>query len=247
VVICPGINNGEHLEKTVNDLFTLYPGVETLGIVPIGLTKYRKKLPDIKPFTTKKAIETIDYLEKRQKEFKKKCGSRFVFMADEFYILANRDFPSIYEYEAMEQFENGIGMMRLLLTDFNRRKRILKRHRIGKKILMITGKSAHLSLENLVISKLRKYRINVHLLPVKNKFWGKNVTVSGLLTGGDILSEIKKLRPYNYDVAILPPNSLNNDDLFLDDMSLGHFKSRVETEVMVGKYSIIDTLKKAVI
>ncbi|MFH2036991.1 MAG: DUF512 domain-containing protein [Candidatus Zixiibacteriota bacterium] len=244
IVVCPGYNDDKHLAKTINDLYALYPGVQTLGVVPVGLTRYRDKLPRLESFDKAGAIEVIDYVEQCQREFKKVGGSRFVFSADEFYILAERPFPSISEYEAMEQFENGIGMVRLLLTDFNRRKRYLNKNNRKKKILILTGESAGTIFDLTIIPELTDRNFKISVLPVKNKFWGETVTVSGLLTGKDILDQLNN-HSGNYDFALLPPNCLNNDNLFLDDMTLDEFRCHSKIDIKTSYYSIIDTINEA--
>ncbi len=241
VVVCPDINDGKHLEKTINDLAGLYPGVETLGVVPVGLTKYREKLPQLRSFSKRDAIDVLDLIHSCQKKCLHEHGTRFVFGADELYIKAELGFPPLSHYEEMEQFENGIGMMRSLITDFNRRKKVIKK--IDQKICFITGLSAYQALKKYIINKIDSTLCRVDLLPVKNRFWGKGVTVSGLLTGRDIVREINKHKS-EYDIFVLPPNCLNNDDLFLDDMPLSYMKEKFETELTVGKYSIVDTLKE---
>nr|MBN2276261.1 DUF512 domain-containing protein [candidate division Zixibacteria bacterium] len=243
VVICPGINDGIHLEKTINDLYSLCPGVATLGIVPVGLTRYRENLPQLRAFDAIGADLMIKYVHRRQREFFRRGGSRFVFAADEFYILAGHDFPGISEYEEMEQFENGIGMMRHFLTDFNRRKRFLKPGDRRYRLAILTGESAFTVLENRVKPDLKRKGFFADIIPIKNNFWGEKITVSGLLTGRDILKKAAQLRR-NYDIAILPPNCLNNDNLFLDDLSLEGFRKESGLDIRTGKYSMIDTLNE---
>ena len=244
VVVCPEINDGVHLEKTVDDLFRLHPGVVTLGIVPVGLTKHRRNLPKLAPVNKARAEEILEFIHARQSEYLEQCGSRFVFGADEFYILAGQDFPRISQYEQMEQFENGIGMMRLLLTDFNRRKRSLLKLRKNIRVLFLTGESACDSLNREVLPFLKEAGFRIDILAVKNRFWGPMVTVSGLLVGRDLLRAMKGTGS-KYDIAILPPNCLNDDGLFLDDVSLDEFRERASIPVMVGRYSVVDTLKEA--
>jgi len=248
VVICPGINDGSHLEKTIDDLYRLYPGVRTVGIVPVGLTKYRKKLPQLKPFNKKQAEYLLEYVRSRQKQFMKKSGSRFVFAADELYIFAEKRLPKLSEYEEMEQFENGIGMMRMFLTDFNRRKRFLMniKHKRRKKIAIMTGESAFDILRDNVISWMKENRFKIDIFAVQNRFWGKGVTVSGLLTGHDLLNAVKKIRD-GYDIVLLPPNCLNNDDLFLDDLSMKQFRIKTGIESKISSYNIYDTLKEVLL
>ena len=243
VVVCPGVNDGRHLEKTVNDLFGLYPQVKTLGIVPVGLTRYRRNLFKLKPFDGNGAGEIVNYVHTLQRDFRKECGSRFMFAADEFYILAGRDFPRLSEYEEMEQFENGIGMMRSFLADFSRRKKVLDRLRRKTRIVLLTSESAAGPIDRHVIGYLKKAGWRIEILSVQNRFWGRNITVSGLLTGRDLLNSLRKTGR-KFDIVLLPPNCLSNDDLFLDDMSLEEFRKKARTEVGVGRYSIIDTLKE---
>jgi len=244
VVLCPGINDGAHLEKTIDELFELYPGVASLGVVPVGLTRYRKNLPRLRTYTAPMASAVLDYIHRRQKECLKKGNSRFVFAADEFYILSGRPLPPLAAYETMPQFENGIGMMRSLLTDFNRRRRFLNRPKHPRRMALVTGLLAAGIIKKEIVAYLNRTipgRIDIY--PVTNRFWGKSVTVSGLLTGRDIMATIK-LMNRKYDLVLLPPNCLNNDDLFLDDMPLVRLRSEVEPELVVGSYSLIDTLKE---
>ncbi len=245
IVVCPGVNDGHYLERTINNLFDLFPGVLTVGIVPVGLTRYRERLPHIKPFNQKGAESMLDYIQKRQKEFCMKSGCRFVFAADEFYILAKREFPTLSEYEEMAQFENGIGMMRSLLTDFNRKKRFLTGLTSNRRMAVLTGESAYVTLGVNIIKFLKENtNINIDVRAVENDFWGRSVTVSGLLTSRDILRKLKGIRKH-YDLALLPPNCLNQDKMFLDDISLEELKRKAGMEVKIGKYSFADTLKEA--
>ncbi|MEW6014990.1 MAG: DUF512 domain-containing protein [Candidatus Zixiibacteriota bacterium] len=246
VVLSPGFNDGPYLERTIDDLSLLYPGVMTLAVVPVGLTKYREKLPSLRTYRRDEAIEIVNYVHKRQKEFRKKLQTRFVFVADEFYIISETPFPSLGEYEEMAQFENGVGMIRHTLTDFNRRRRRLEKLPRDRKIIMLTGESAFEILDREIVSNLKKIGFKIDLQPVKNDFWGESVTVSGLLTGGDLYNFLVKTAG-NYDIALLPPNCLNKEDLFLDNLSLEEFRSKLEMKVLVGKYSIVDTIGEALL
>lgn len=246
VVLSPRFNDGPYLEKTIDDLSRLYPGVMTLAVVPVGLTKYREKLPSLRTYRRGEAVAIVRYVHGRQKEFLEKLHTRFVFVADEFYILAGKSFPSLSEYEEMAQFENGVGMIRHSLTDFNRRKRRLANRSREKKIVMLTGESAFEILNREIVSKLKDIGFRIDLQAVKNDFWGETVTVSGLLTGGDLYQSLKKFEG-NYDVALLPPNCLNKESLFLDNLSLNDLRSKVNMKVLVGKYSIVDSICEALV
>lgn len=243
VVVCPGINDGIHLERTIDDLFGLYPGVKTLGVVPVGLTRYRRNLPELRLIDNRGAVKIVDYLHSRQREFLTSCGSRFVFAADEFYVLSGRDLPRMSEYEEMEQFENGIGMLRLFLTDFNRKKRFLKNPKKKLRIAVLTGEAAFGTLNRKVLAYMKGHGFRIDAFAVRNHFWGRSVTVSGLLTGRDLLDAVKKIHG-KYDIVLLPPNCLNDEELFLDDLSLAQFRKNAGLEAKVGSYSMIDTLKE---
>ncbi|RKX22632.1 MAG: hypothetical protein DRP51_02045 [Candidatus Zixiibacteriota bacterium] len=246
VVLCPGINDGIHLIKTIGDLTRFYPRIASLGVVPVGLTKYRKNLPKLKTYIKSGAIEIINLVDDYQRKLLSRHDSRFIYAADEFYILAGREFPKLFEYEEMPQFENGVGMMRYFLTDFNRKKRFLKAENIKKRMAVITGISAYSILKDKVITYLKNETgLKIDIYPVKNRFWGRNITVSGLLTGRDILSCLKKMKK-EYDIIFLPPNCLNIDNLFLDDISLNELKRKVGLSVRVGSYSMVDTIREAV-
>ncbi len=246
IVVCPGLNDGRYLEKTIDDLFDLYPGIISVGIVPVGLTRYRERLPHIRSFDIKGAEDLLDYVQNRQNEFYRKSGTRFVFAADELYILAGKEFPSESEYEEMAQFENGIGMMRSLLTDFNRKKRFLKELASRRKIAVLTGESAFKSLGDYIIRFLKENtKIRMDIFVVENYFWGRDVTVSGLLTGRDILRQLRGLSR-QYDLALLPPNCLNRENKFLDDVNIEGLREKAGMDVMIGKYSFADTVKEAV-
>lgn len=242
VVLCPEVNDGPYLEKTINELADLFPSVETLAVVPVGLTKYREHLPKLRNYRPEEASAIIDYVEKRQKEFSRELGSRFVWPADEFYVEAQRTFPNHHTYEEMSQFENGIGMAREMITTFNRRKRFLNNLNKKKRVLFLTGYSAYPFLSQDIQPYLTdQLQLKLHLLPVTNRFWGSMVTVSGLLTGQDLLREARK-RVDEFDAVVLPPNCLNNDDLFLDNLSLTQFKNALKKEVFVGRYEMVDTV-----
>lgn len=244
VVLCPGINDGPQLEKTIDDLAQLYSGVATLAIVPVGLTRYRGGLPRLRTHTQDEARDVIELIERNQKKLFKSTGTRFVWAADEFYVIAGREFPSLTIYEEMSQFENGVGMMREFISGFNRRRRFLKGIRSRRNALFITGHSAYGFLSRHVVPYVRdQIGLKLTLLPVVNRFWGDFVTVSGLLTGDDILREVRE-RVGQYDTFVLPPNCLNGDGLFLDDMSLERFESELGKPVITGSYNLAETIRE---
>jgi putative radical SAM enzyme (TIGR03279 family) len=245
VVLCPGINDGPQLEKTITDLVELYPGVESLAVVPVGLTKYRENLPNLRTYTKDEAAAILDHIEDLQHKFLTELGSRFVWPADEFYVQAEREFPRRQVYEEMPQFENGIGMAREFITMFNRRKSHLKGINSDRRVMLMTGYSAYPFLSREMMPYVTDtLGLNMSLHRVLNRFWGDMVTVSGLLTGQDLLRHAR-MRADEYDLLVLPPNCLNNDDLFLDNLSLSQFERVLKKPVLVGQYNIAATIKAA--
>ena len=244
VVLCPGVNDGKYLEKTINQLSELCPDVETLAVVPVGLTKYRDHLPNLRNYRPDEASDIIDYVEKRQVEFLEKHGTRFVWASDEFYVEAKREFPKRSSYEDMSQFENGLGMVREFITMFNYRKAKLKSLKSKKRVLFLTGYSAYPFLKKDILPYIQNVlKLNVNIIPVENQFWGKMVTVSGLLTGQDLLRQAR-IHHESFDTVVLPPNCINNDDLFLDNLSLKQFETALNKEVVIGQYNLAETLKE---
>jgi putative radical SAM enzyme (TIGR03279 family) len=244
VVVCPGVNDGEHLGETIDDLSAIYPGVRSLGIVPVGLTRYRKNLPRLRKFHPEEAAALIDYVEMRQKCFLRLLGSRFVWPSDEFYIQAGHALPRHSTYEDTPQFENGVGMVREFVTMFNRRRASLRGLRSRRRALFLTGQAAFPFMASEVLPFLTdRLRLRASLAPVENRFWGKTVTVSGLLTGEDLLKTALS-RVGDYDTLVLPPNGLNTEGLFLDDLPLETFRVRLGKTVVVGRYNLAKTIKE---
>ena len=243
-VICPGINDGNQLRKTIEDLANFQPGVQSLAVVPVGLTKYRERLPKLRPFNANEARQTIDLVEAYHKRFLKEYGSRWVYPADELFLIAGRSIPPLGYYEEFSQWENGVGMLRQFIADFNRRRRFLP-IKLSKrlKIVLVSGRAAEGTLRDYIIPYLRRVKnLTAELEIIDNNFWGETVTVTGLLTGRDIL---QKVRHQKADIIILPPNCLNNDNLFLDDVSLEDFREKIADTVVVGDYNIFNSLKRA--
>jgi len=243
VVLCPKINDGDQLTRTIDELAGLYPMVETLAVVPVGLTKYRENLAKLRTYARDEARDIIAYVNKRQSEFRKSLGTRFVWPSDEFYVIAEKNFPALSDYEEMNQFENGIGMIREFITKFNRRKNQLKGIKSNRRALFVTGSSAYPFFSSMILPYLTgNLGLNVELDIVHNRFWGHSVTISGLLTGQDILRHARK-NIDRFEVLVLPPNCLNNDNLFLDNLSLEQFRNALGKPVHVGQYNLAATIK----
>lgn len=229
VVLCKNLNDGDILHKTIADLYKLYPKVKTLAIVPVGVTKFRKDFDGFELFDKESAAKVIDDVELCAKYFYEKHGEPFVYLSDEFYCLAEREMPEAKHYGAYDQIENGVGLVRKFIDEFNEE---ISADKIfsSKKTLLVTGVSFFPTLEKL----LKKVGCPHEILCVENDFFGKTVTVAGLLTATDILKHIKG----DYDRIILPSNVLKEfGNVFLDGTTIEEFREKVNAEVVVSPKS----------
>jgi putative radical SAM enzyme (TIGR03279 family) len=243
IVLCPGINDGEYLEQSIRDLSALYPHVKSLALVPVGLTRFRDKLPKIMTVSKAYSKNIIDSVKDWQKVFRKKWGTGFVYASDEFFTKAELDIPSRRYYDEFYQIENGVGMMRKLLDDFKSKQRLLpKSLKESLKITLVTGISAFRLIKQLVEEKLNHIRsLRIQLVTVKNEFFGHSVTVTGLLVGRDIINALKEKRILG-DIILLPPDCLNQDGLFLDDLSPRDLERELGRRVVLGSCDLVDSL-----
>lgn len=229
IVVCPDINDGDVLEKSIRDLYSLGERLRSVACVPVGLTKYREKLYPLRMFTRDEAREAIATIEKINTEY----GGNFVFASDEFYIIAEKDLPQYEYYGDFEQIENGVGLVREFEYEFDSALKSTKgsKKRIG--LTMITGVGFAPILINIlpkISAKFPNYSINV--MPVVNEFFGRDITVSGLLTAGDIISQCKGNVAEN---ATIPSNMLREfTDCFLDGMTVGQLENELNANILVS-------------
>lgn len=219
IVCCPGLNDGEILKQTLSDLYSLYPAAQSVAIVPVGLTKFRDGLYPLTPFTAEEGRAVLDTVDDFQKRARRETHTGFVYAADELYLSVKRELPPYEAYDGFPQLENGVGLLRLFEHDFLA---ALKHEKPLKKpysLDIVGGYIAHAFFEELY-GHLRAYGVNSNLHAVQNDFFGHSVTVGGLVTGGDILRQLKgKLAS---GVLYIPHNMLReNEDVFLDGMTVG--------------------------
>lgn len=228
IVLCPGINDGQFLVRTVNDLATLAPAVRSIAVVPVGLTKHRKGLFPLRRYSTGGARAVVETLLKMGSGFRRRFGTRLVFPSDEFFIQADQPFPPARFYEDFPQIENGVGMV----ADFLRG---VRRTRLPARIepvraTIVTGRSFAPILTG-TLSRLRAVEgLSVRVLPVRNDLFGPSVTVAGLLSGRDIIRTIRGKRLG--DVLLLPANALKDDGrTFIDDRTVQDIERSVAVPV----------------
>ena len=231
VVLCPGLNDGVELERTVTELAGLYPAVQSLAIVPLGLTAHRLKLPQLTPVDSAYANQFISVWEPRAKKLRKQLGEPFLFLADEFYLKAGLPFPSIREYGDFPQIENGVGMVPL----FNREAgQTLRRARpLGNfRATVVTGVSSAEFVGEFLTRLGEKTGLELVPLAVENHLFGASVTVSGLVAGNDILFALKG---HQVGEALLVPDVMlkEGEGVFLDNLSLEELQLRIGCRVLL--------------
>ena len=190
VVLCPGINDGEHLEKTIHDLVALYPAAQSVALVPVGLTKFREGLPKLSTYTRETALPVMECAMRWQKICMDYCGTRFVFPADEFYCITGMDVPSDESYESYAQIENGVGMLRQFEEDLKYASSCEHRAARARRVLIACGVSVAPSMEKW-LAAYAPQGVVWRVKPILNDFFGHTVTVTGLLTGGDLVNQLK--------------------------------------------------------
>ncbi len=218
IVLCPNINDGDILNESVETLSDFYPQLKTLAIVPVGLTKHRERLPDLVRFTSESAKVVMAQMQQFQKQYTDQLGVPFVYLSDEFYLLTDTPFPVLEQYGEFQQIDNGVGMTPLFLDTFHAEKKSFPDkvdHPLEFEI--VSGVLAGPILEKEILPVLNVIdNVSATVSPVSNQFYGEEVTVSGLLTGQDIL---EKLRDSSQSGSVLlPSNCVNADGIFLDDL-----------------------------
>ena len=233
VVLCKGLNDGEELDRTISDLGKFLPYMESLSVVPVGLTKYREGLAPLELFEKEDAGKVLKQIHKWQDYFRENYGTTFVHASDEWFILAEQEFPDEAYYEGYGQLENGVGMMRLLLEEVKERLAELTGDDREKYVAIATAKLAYPTIKKLAADVEMKFPgIKIDVYCIINKFFGEHITVSGLLTGQDIIAQLKGKTLG--EELLLPCNVLKADeDIFLDDISLKELSDSLQVPVNI--------------
>ncbi len=236
-VICPGFNDAERLEDTIRFLIRLYPAAASLAVVPVGLTGHRERLTPIEPVSQGMARETIKTVEKWQKECLNSIGTRFVFASDEFYIRAGLPLPPAEDYETFDQIENGVGLVATLLSEADEALESCKGE--GADVSLATGEDAYPFIESIAKRAAERSGARVRVYAAKNLTFGGAVTVAGLLAGRDFVDALK-----GKDLGsklLIPAAALRDDNVFLDDMTLGELSQTlgVRVEPVCDGYQLV--------
>ncbi len=246
IVLCRGVNDREELERTISDLAGYLPVLESVSVVPVGLSRYREGLYPLEPFTKEDAREVLELIHRWQEKLYPLYGLHFIHASDEWYILAEEELPEEERYDGYLQLENGVGMLRLLRQEFAKalaeagRKKGMKESRKAdktEKITIATGVLAAPILQELAESFQQIFpEKEIQVIPVVNHFFGERITVSGLLTGQDIIAQLKGR--VSGSRLLLPCNLLRSgEEVFLDDITLSHLENALQVKTDIVKSS----------
>lgn len=241
IVLCPEWNDGVELDRTLEDLWKLRHSIQSVAVVPVGLTGHRENLDIVQAFTSAQAAEVVDQIEKWQGYFRSEIGTGYVYASDEFYVKSGKPFPSYDSYDDMHQIENGIGLTVQFMTEFddafaeamkNSECKEIADSRVSTRQTVVTGKSAFTILSEMADRVNQQFNMDIQVVAVENRVFGSSVTVAGLVTGSDIIKDIqgKKLGK-----RILIPETMlrKGEDVFLDDITVSQVMEEAEVPVIV--------------
>ncbi|MCQ2468871.1 MAG: DUF512 domain-containing protein [Ruminococcus sp.] len=245
IVCCPDLNDGDELRRSLSDLGELMPNITSMAVVPVGLTKFREGLYPLKSFTKEKAAETLDIIEEFQREFLEKYGTRTVFPSDEFYIIAERELPSYEEYEDFSQYENGVGMLRSLIYEFDSALEDAEWEGGERHVSIATGYSAYNTMCGLAKKAEEKFpELKCDVFRIRNDFFGESITVSGLITARDLIAQLKHEK-LGEELLISQSMLRSGSDVFLDDMTVSDVENELRVKVRASAndgYELLDAI-----
>lgn len=244
IVLCKGVNDGAELERTIQDLSRYLPYMESVSVVPVGLSKYREGLHPLEPFGKEDAASTLSIIERWQKRLYEEHGTHFIHASDEFYILAERQLPEEVRYDGYPQLENGVGMLRLLDTEIESALKACGKYKGEPETISIaTGHLAYSYVQQQIDRICKAYPgKTVHIYPITNEFFGEQITVAGLLTGQDIM---KQLKGKELGERLLLPSCMfrSGEEVFLDDVTRMEVQNALQVPVNIVKSSGQDLLE----
>lgn len=235
IVLCREVNDKQELDRTLDELTSLYPHVNSISVVPVGLTRYREKLLPLKAYDKDSALEVIHQVAGWQSKLYDRYGSRIVFLADEFYLLAGRPIPCYQHYEDFPQIENGVGLIASMQEEFNRglEKVYKRKEAVERNISIATGISANSFIRSLCDKLIDNVTgLNIHVYAITNELFGEKITVAGLVTGGDLIKQLKEKELGSE--LLIPAAMLRSDrDIFLDDVTVEEIEEALKVRVIL--------------
>jgi len=237
IVLCKGENDGAELERTLSDLTKYVPLLQSVSVVPVGLTKYREGLYPLEPFTSEDAKEVLKTIHKWQDKMYEEYGLHVMHASDEWYILAGEELPEEERYDGYLQLENGVGMLRLLNNEFEEAYETLTGDDVKREVSMATGRLPYPYIQKLAERLEEKYtNTKIHVYPIRNDFFGELITVSGLITGQDLKAQLKG--KVLGDRLLLPCNMFRSqEEVFLDDVTLSELEEALQVKADIVKSS----------
>lgn len=242
IVLCKNINDGAELERSISDLTAYLPHLESVSVVPVGLSRFRDGLYPLEPFTKEDAVGVLDCIHRWQKKIYREYGLHFVHASDEWYVLAEEELPEAERYDGYLQLENGVGMLRLQMEEFAEALGQLDEDRsryngCKGELSVVTGKLAYPFIRNMAEQMSGLFpELIIHVYAITNDFFGERITVSGLLTGQDIIRQLAGRRLG--ERILLPQNVLRSgEDYFLDDVTVGDVEKALQVKVDIVKSS----------
>ena len=237
IVLCKGINDGEELERSIRDLSKYVPCLQSVSVVPVGLTKYREGLYPLEPFTREDAVKILDTIHRWQDKFYEEYGIHFIHAGDEWYILAGEEIPEEERYDGYLQLENGVGMLRLLENEFEEAYEKADGDDRDRELSIATGFLAYPYIQKMASRIEEKYfNTQIHVYPIRNDFFGELITVSGLITGRDLIHQLQNQKLG--DRLLLPCNMFRSqEEVFLDDITLAQVEDALQVRADIVKSS----------
>ena len=232
IVLCPGINDGDNLKNSLEDLAKLHPAVASVSVVPVGITKFREGLYPLEKYDRDGCRGVLGIVAEKQQEFLNKIGTRFIYAADEFYLGAGYEMPSPEEYEGFPQIENGVGMSASFKDEFLSALRVEEERPVSKSLSIACGTAVYPLMKQLADMCMQRFKgLNISVFAIENNFFGKTITVSGLLTAGDMIEQLNGNELG--EKLLISRNTLKADeDVFLDDITLKEFSKAVGVPVV---------------
>ena len=250
IVLCKGVNDGEELERSISDLAKYLPYLESVSVVPVGLSKYRDGLYPLEPFTKEDAVNVLETIHTWQDKLYPEYGLHFIHASDEWYILAGKELPEADNYDGYIQYENGVGMLRMLMDEVEDALAIAKERGflpglLKREISMATGKLAYPYIKQFADRVMELCDgLKVHVYAITNEFFGEMITVSGLITGQDIVKQLKD-QPLG-EVLYLPENILRSgEEVFLDNLTISDVQNSLQVPLDIVKsngYELISSM-----
>lgn len=245
IVCCPGLNDGDELRRSLTDLGSLMPNITSMAVVPVGVTKFREGLFPLTTFTKETAGDALDIIEEFQQVFLEKFGTRTVFPSDEFYLIAERELPPLEAYEDFSQYENGVGMLRSLIDEFEKALDMAEWEGGERHVSIATGASPYKVIDGLAKKAEAKFPLlKCDVYRIRNDFFGETITVTGLITAQDLIAQLKG-KDLGDNLLLSNAMVMRDSDIFLDDLTIGDVERELNVKIRTTPsdgYELLDAI-----